>query len=330
MPSFAFRTSLSEDSGVRAGLALTEAEMLAHLPADHPLRAGLEQDVAMRVASDDYADTVGDLLFALGTVDEPGMPTITERLTKLVGRDWRSWFSLDEVMTVEAVGAEYLRRRVARDPSQDELHAELHALVPGKPGASDAIDTALELHLAFSPYFTREDRADDLTTLSTLFESENLPSNPGRFFDQRFINYLHANPNRLPEVHWRQFEALTAEWFAHEGYQVELGTGRNDDGIDVRAWKRNAEPGSPPALVVQCKRQKGRVDKTIVKALHGDVQWEGADQGMIVTTSDISPGAANTIQVRRYPIVAANRLTVERWVAAMRKPWSGVVAGGVG
>lgn len=65
MPSFAFRASPSEDASVRSGFSLTEAEMLAHLPADHPLRADVEKDVGMRAASDVYADTVGDLLHAL-------------------------------------------------------------------------------------------------------------------------------------------------------------------------------------------------------------------------------------------------------------------------
>lgn len=327
MPSFAFRTSLSEDSGVRAGLSLTEAEMLAHLPADHQLRTSLEKDVAMRVASDVYADTVGDLLYALGAVDEPGMPTLTQRIAKLLDRNLLSLFGMDVLMRMEAIGLEYLDRRVRRDPSRAEMLTELYDLAAGKHGAREAIDQALELHYAFSPYLTREDRVDDLANLRTLFETEDRPADEDRFFDQRFINYLHANPDRLPQVHWRQFEALTAEWFSQQGYQVELGAGRNDDGVDVRAWRADDDRGASPAIVVQCKREKGKIQKTIVKALHGDMVWEGADQGMIVTTSDISPGAAKTIETRRYPIATANREQVQSWMTAMRTPWSGVVAG---
>jgi hypothetical protein len=48
---------------------------------------------------------------------------------------------------------------------------------------------------------------------------------------------------------------------------------------------------------------------------------------MIVTTSDLSPGGAKTIEARRYPISAANREQVQGWVTAMRQPWSGVITG---
>lgn len=127
MPSFAFRTSLSEDSGVRAGLALTEEEMLAHLAADHPLRTSLEKDVGMRVASDVYADTVGDLLYALGAVEEPGMPTITQRMGMLLGQNLLSFLDIDTVMLIEALGVEYSHRRARNDPSKADILAELYA-----------------------------------------------------------------------------------------------------------------------------------------------------------------------------------------------------------
>jgi len=173
MSSFAFRASLSEDSGVRAGLSLTEEQMLSHLPAEHPLRANLEQDFGMRVASGVYADTVGDLLYALGAVDEPGMPTITQRMSKVLGRNLLSIIDMEAAMQLEVIGLEYLRRRAQRDPTQADVLAELHDLVAGKAGAREALEQALELHYAFHPYLTRNDRADDLVSLQNLFESES-------------------------------------------------------------------------------------------------------------------------------------------------------------
>ncbi|MBD3574023.1 restriction endonuclease [Brevundimonas diminuta] len=329
MPSFAFRTSLSEDSGVRAGLSLTEEEMLAHLAPVHPMRESLEKDVAMRVASDVYADTVGDLLFALGAVEEPGMPTITQRMGTIFGGSLLTIYDIETIMQIEALGVEYSHRRANYDPSKADILAEIHGLVGSKSTVRDALEQALELHYAFNPYLTRQDVVGDLAELQTLFASETLPADPDRFFDQRFINYLHANPDRLPQAHWRQFEGLTAEWFSQQGYEVELGAGRNDDGIDVRAWRTGSDRGGPAGIIVQCKRHKEKIDKTVVKALHSDVVWNGAEEGMIVTTNDISPGAAKTIDARRYPISAANRTEVQRWVTAMRRPWSGVVAGGM-
>ncbi len=326
MPSFAFRSSLSEDSGVRSGFALSEPEMLAHLPKDNPLRAGLEGDGALRVASDVYADTVGDLLHALGATDQPGMPTLTQRVTALLKHDWRSLFTLDELMRVEAVGHHYLRLRNQGNPCQAEFRAEVMAMVDGKPGVADALAVALEHHLAYMPFFTRQVDQADRMALEALFKSERLPTDGERYFDQRFINYLNAQPDKLKDIHWRQFEGLTAEWFQRNGYEVELGPGRNDGSIDVRLWHKDSEAGAPPAVIVQCKRQAKKVERVVVKALYADMLAEKADAGLVVTTCDISPGAASDVKARAYPITTANRAAVHRWIEAMRKPDAGIVA----
>ncbi|MFM9587267.1 restriction endonuclease, partial [Streptomyces caniscabiei] len=94
------------------------------------------------------------------------------------------------------------------------------------------------------------------------------------------------------------------EWFQREGYDVELGPGRNDGSIDVRLWQPGAAPGAPPAVIVQCKRQTRKIERIVVKALYADVLAEGAGAGLVVTTSDISPGAARDIAARAYPITS--------------------------
>lgn len=325
MPSFAFRTALSEDSGIRSGFALTEADMLKHLPAQSPLRNGLTEDVAMRVAAPDYEDAVGDILFALGTTAVPGMPTLGIRFMNLLP-DWRSQFSLDALMTLEAVANHYLQLRVRGEREQAAIFAELSERTAGKPGAMDALVDAMAHHLAYCPFFTRDVRVADQLVLDALFESEQLPADSARWFDQRFVNYLASQPERLKDIHWRQFEGLTAEWFQRNGYQVELGPGRNDGSIDVRLWQPDAAPGAPPAVIVQCKRQQRKVERVVVKALYADMLAEGAGAGLVVTTSDISPGAASDIAARAYPITGVNRAQVHQWIEAMRQPDAGIVA----
>jgi restriction system protein len=98
---------------------------------------------------------------------------------------------------------------------------------------------------------------------------------------------------------------LSAEFFHRAGFSVELGKGRNDDGIDVRAWKAGADVGGPAQLIVQCKRQKAAVEKVIVKALYADVLNEQAESGIIVTTSRRSPGAKKPVgrdDTRFWPV----------------------------
>ncbi len=89
--------------------------------------------------------------------------------------------------------------------------------------------------------------------------------------------YLSNNHDRIGEMHWRQFEKLTAEFYDRDGYKVELGPGSDDDGVDVRVWKPDASPSESPLCIVQCKRQKDKIEKVVVKGLHADIQFEQAE-----------------------------------------------------
>jgi restriction system protein len=162
-----------------------------------------------------------------------------------------------------------------------------------------------------------------LAELKNLFESESLETQYGRFLDQRYIDYLAQN--LVGEINWRKFEGLTAEFFAREGYHVDLGPGRSDDGIDVRLWRDKND--GPPTLLVQCKRQQAKIDKMVVKSLCADVEHHKAGSGLIVTTSSLSMGARETCVARSYPIREANRETVAKWIKRMRTPSSGVFLG---
>jgi hypothetical protein len=63
---------------------------------------------------------------------------------------------------------------------------------------------------------------DGVIPLSDLFEREGVPDGATGFFDQRYIDYLSAQGQDLQAIHWRQFEHLTAEFFARSGYDVEI------------------------------------------------------------------------------------------------------------
>lgn len=147
----------------------------------------------------------------------------------------------------------------------------------------------------------------------------------GKFIDQRFVNYLSNNLNRLPNIHWRKFEELTAEFFHHEGFEVKLGPGSNDDGVDVRVWKPGAAQTEKPLCLIQCKRQKEKIGRVIVKGLYADVAHEGAEYGVIVTTSELSPAAKNTIRARGYPIRQVEREGLNKWLEVLRTPGTGIV-----
>ncbi len=325
MPAAAFRASLSEDAGARSGFALDEIALKANL-AKSRFSNAFDGDRFLRFSSEDYDEAVGDLLFALGTTGAPGMPTLIERFIRGLDRPWQELFELDELMRVHAVGSEYLRRLNDGRADQASVREELFSMFKGKRSEYIPImEIAASEHLAFHPTFTVECRYDNRQRFETLFLSEEIAKDGSQFFDQRFINYLAANPQALDEIHWRQFEYLAAEWLDREGYQVQIGPGRNDGSVDLRAWTKGSDIAQPPAIIAQCKRTKEKIPKIVVKALWADMNFEKATSGLIVTTSDISPGAQKDILARRYPITTANRLRVVDWVLKMRNTHAGIV-----
>ena len=164
----------------------------------------------------------------------------------------------------------------------------------------------------------------DVLALRDLFESEEVAATYGTFFDQRFIDFLEGSTDNVDRMNWRKFEALAAEWFDRQGLSVELGAGRGDGGVDLRVWPSRSASQGPALLIAQCKRQKRKVDQVVLKALFADMTHEGADRGLIVTTSTISPSAEQLIQSREYPIDVVDRSALRRWLQAMRTPGAGL------
>lgn len=167
----------------------------------------------------------------------------------------------------------------------------------------------------------------DSIELKQLFESEALEASYGTFIDQRYIDYLYRNFDDIDGMHWRKFEALTCEYFSKEGYYVEIGKGRNDEGVDARIWPKMDDKEAPPTMLIQCKRQKDKISKTIVKALWADVTYEKAESGLIVTSTAISPGAKKTMIARGYNVTYAERDTLRQWIKKMRTPFEGYFLG---
>lgn len=324
MSAKGFRACLSEDAGTRAGFALSDQDLDELLGSSHEL-VGADPAEAYRIKATVYEETVGDLLHKLGTADVPGMPTLAMRVVEKLDFEWKSRISLDQLLDMEGLARELCRRRAAREPNGDEILREIRELLGSAFDAFEpALQAAMDVHVAHCPFLSISVVGPEAVKLVDLFQSEEAPRT-GEFFDQRFINYLDRNPDKLGQIHWRQFEQMTAEWLDREGYRVELGPGRNDENVDVRAWREDAPRGAPPALLVQCKREKGKVGRTVVKALWADIHHEKAEGGLVVTTNDVSPGARKDIKARSYPITPVNRKEVRSWLMAMRKPWAGIL-----
>jgi restriction system protein len=100
---------------------------------------------------------------------------------------------------------------------------------------------------------------DGAVSLNRLFEGEHVPDDPTVYLDQRYIDYLAKNSEEMGRIHWRNFERLTTEFFRRQGYEVVLGKGSKDGGIDVRVWTDKDAKTGPPLMLIQCKRYKNVV-----------------------------------------------------------------------
>lgn len=174
-------------------------------------------------------------------------------------------------------------------------------------------------HQKYSPWYNvRRVEWVNTAELEELFNSESLETYYGSFIDQRYIDYLSNHLDDIGEIHWRKFEGLTGEFFKRNGYEVTLGKGRNDGGIDIRVWKEKEDKENPPMILIQCKRQKEKVQREIVKALWADVIYEKAESGLIVTSSEVSSGAKEDCKVRGYNVNFAERENLKKWIRSMR------------
>jgi len=325
-------TTLSETVGYKSGLALSSNEMLERLPEFSDVWDGDDQD-GLRIRSENFEEMVANLLYSVGSILSLNPLTPGLKLHKKYGSNPQHIGLVEEivalfseVLPIIRSNQKYPREPIDLDPFIKIVLERYGAGIP----IAIALDFVQSLQYAahINPWSEmRMMEWKDVVELSNLFKSENLATFYGTFFDQRFIDYLNNNFADIDNIHWRQFEGLTAEYYNREGFHVEIGPGRNDGGIDVRIWPSKDDVEKPPAILVQCKRQKKKISKVIVKALWADIQSENAISGLIVTTNSLSPGAQKVSTARAYPIQSANRDTLREWITNMRNPHTGVFLG---
>jgi len=160
---------------------------------------------------------------------------------------------------------------------------------------------------------------DGIKSLNDLFETEIIPKDSTIYFDREFINYLANNTDEIDKIQWRNFERLVAEYFNRIGYDVSLGPGSHDGGIDIRVYNKERKENGPPLIIIQCKRYKeGNLVKVeTVKAFYADVVHESATVGLIATTSRIEPAGKSTIQARGYNLSTAESHEISQMINGM-------------
>ncbi len=160
---------------------------------------------------------------------------------------------------------------------------------------------------------------DGIVPLDHLFASEDGPADTNTFFDQRFIDYLSVQHSDLSSIHWRQFEYLTGEYFRRNGYEVKIGPGRADGGVDVTAIKKSTAVG-PEMIVIQCKRY---AENNLVKITDVQAFWTvatdlNATKALIATTSHYPAGVTKWCEAKQYRLTPVEGDNVRNWIDEMK------------
>jgi restriction system protein len=110
--------------------------------------------------------------------------------------------------------------------------------------------------------------------------------------DERFVSGRDvldgmAQGQNLAEMDWQDFEHLIRELLAKEfssaTSEVKITRASRDRGVDAVIF--NSDPLHGGKTVVQAKRYSNVVDVSAVRDLYGTVMNEGANRGILVTTS---------------------------------------------
>lgn len=110
-----------------------------------------------------------------------------------------------------------------------------------------------------------------------------------RFIDQtNVLAELDARPNLL-EMDPFQFEHLVANLFSEMGLTTKLTQSSRDGGVDCVAF--DPRPVLGGKVVIQAKRYSKTVGVSAVRDLYGTMLNEGANKGILVTTSGYGPDA---------------------------------------
>lgn len=334
IPPNQFAAFFGERVGFKSGLALTREEIIDHINPPSAITAAIatysDEPIALR--ADEIEDAFQLLLNRVGVIEQPFVGHGPTLLSIKYEADPAKHALFKNVL--ECLGSHHFdkgRHALSDGFDRDGFFSLVENELPtGALSIAFELVELIELSERASPWQWFPDRQtnwQNTSELKDLFTSESLETMYGKFIDQRFIDYLSTNFEKIGEINWRKFEGLTAEYFYRNGYEVDVGPGRNDGGIDIRVWDKGAEQTEPPLILVQCKRQKKKVEKAIVKALWADIVDENASSGLIVTSSSLSPGAKKVRTARSYPISDVDRVGLRKWIDELRKPGSGVFLG---
>lgn len=129
--------------------------------------------------------------------------------------------------------------------------------------------------------------------------------------DKRFVEQsdvladLESRPN-LMDLNPFEFEHLIANLFKQIGLETKLTRSSRDGGVDVVAF--DTRPVLGGKVVIQAKRYRNTVGVSAVRDLYGTMLNEGANKGILVTTSGYGPDAFDFAKDKPIELVDGGQL----------------------
>lgn len=111
-----------------------------------------------------------------------------------------------------------------------------------------------------------------------------------RFVEQGDLSFLTSAQN-LMDLNPYEFEKLIVKLFQDMGLDAKLTQSSRDGGVDCVAY--DLRPIIGGKVVIQAKRYRNTVGVSAVRDLYGTMRHEGANKGILVTTSGYGPDAFN-------------------------------------
>ncbi len=145
---------------------------------------------------------------------------------------------------------------------------------------------------------------------SKLYEQTEIqPIITPSFNDRRFVkakNIKTEHSTNLAEMDWEEFEHLVRqvfEWeFSDKGGEVNVTQSSRDGGVDAIVY--DPDPIRGGKIIIQAKRYTNTVPVSAVRDLYGTIINEGANKGILITTSDYGPDSYKFAQGK--PITLLN------------------------
>ncbi|MBQ4078731.1 restriction endonuclease [bacterium] len=135
--------------------------------------------------------------------------------------------------------------------------------------------------------------AAELNSITPINPIRSIDKNDSRFIDAYSVLDTINSGTNLAAIHWKDFENLIREVFEKEfsryGGDVKITQSSRDGGVDAVAF--DPDPIRGGKIVIQAKRYTNVVGVSSVRDLYGTLMNEGANSGILVTTSDYGSDA---------------------------------------